>query len=66
MHPNPHVALTDGKQCIYPEQFKLLVESAKAQWDLIKRLEPHYAFTRQLEPKYAQIMEKDRLRFAPL
>jgi len=66
MHPNPHVAATDGTQTLYPEQFKLLVEAANAQWSLIKKYEPNYYFTRQLEHKYAENIDRDRERYAPL
>ena len=61
-HPNPHLAKTDGKQSLYPEQFTSLVKAAREQYALTQRLRDTYPLNASLENQYKGTMPADKVR----
>lgn len=62
-HPNPQVAITDGKQSLYPEQFRKLCIYAKEQWALTREHEKGFIYEESLYAHYRSRIEHDRKRF---
>ncbi len=63
VHPNPLIAKSDGKQSLFIEQFRGLVEAVHEAAAMTRSLENYHLRSAEFESHYTQRMEEDRKRF---